>query len=539
MRFNGRPHQDHGLDQHGLYNLNAAYWNLPTPELYEQAILRHEGSLSHMGPLVVRTGHHTGGSADDRFVVQEPASMGDIWWGWANKPIAAERFALVHQRLASYLQMKEVYVQDCFLGADQRFRLPVRVITEYAWHSLFARNLFIQPDASPADSHDPEFTIIDVPRFHAVPSLDQTRSETFVLIHFAQRLALIGGTSYAGEIRRALFAVLNYLMPARDVLPLRCAANQGRDSGVALFLGVGGSGKTTLSADPTRILIGDDEHGWSPHGVFNFEGGCYTRMLHLSAESEPERFATTQRFGTVLENVTVQAQSRRLDLADDSLTENTRGAYHISAIPNASRSGVAGHPESLILLTCDAFGVLPPAARLTKAQALYHFVCGYKARIPGRGSASTEPAAVFSPCCGAPFMPLHPGRYVELLRERLERHAPRIWLVNTGWSGGPWGEGRRQDLTHTKTLVNAILSGALDRVETRRDPIFGFEVPLSCPGVPSGLLDPRSAWRDPAAYDAQAGWLARMFRDNFSALAETLDPDVRSAGPQANAGEPQ
>ena len=419
MKFNGRPHTDHGLDQHGLYNLNAAYWNLPTPELYEQAILRHEGSLAHMGPLVVRTGHHTGGSAEDRFVVEEASSSDDIWWGRANKPIPAERFDLLHQRLASYLQMKEVYVQDCFLGAEPGFRLPVRVITEYAWHSLFAHNLFIQPDSEAVDDHDPEFTIIDVPRFHAVPSLDRTRSETFVLINFAKRLALIGGTSYAGEIKKALFAVVNYLMPARGVLPMHCAANQGHDGGVALFFGLGGAGKTTLSADRTRRLIGDDAHGWGPRGVFNFEGGCYAKMHRLSPEEEPDIFATTQRFGTVLENVTVQAQTRRLDLDDDSLTENTRGAYHISAIPNAVPGGVAGHPESLIFLACDAFGVLPPVARLSTAQALYHFLCGYTARLPGRGSGRTEPTPVFSPCYGAPFVPLHPKRYADLLRHRL------------------------------------------------------------------------------------------------------------------------
>jgi phosphoenolpyruvate carboxykinase (ATP) len=532
MRFNGRPHIDHGLDQHGLYNLGAAYWNLPTPELYEQAILRHEGSLAHMGPLVVRTGHHTAGSAEDRFVVAEPASSDAIWWGRANKPIPAERFDMLHQRLASYLQMKEVYVQDCFLGADSRFRLPVRVITEYAWHSLFAHNLFIQPDAGATEDHDPEFTIIDVPRFHAVPSLDQTRSETFVLINFAKRLALIGGTSYAGEIKKALFAVVNYLMPERGILPMHCAANQGRDGDVALFFGVGGAGKTTLSADRSRGLIGDDEHGWSPHGIFNFEGGGYAKMIRLSPEEEPDIFATTERFGTVLENVTVQARTRRIDLDDDSLTENTRGAYHISAMSNASRSGVAGHPAALIFLTCDAFGVLPPIARLSTAQALYHFLSGYAARLPGRGSGTTEPAAVFSPCYGAPFMPLHPSRYAELLRERLERHRPRVWLINTGWSGGPWGEGRRMELAHTRALVNAVLSHSLEHVGTRTDPVFGLQVPLACPGVPAALLDPRSTWRDPAAYDAQAQWLARLFRDNFSPFADTVDAKVRAAGPK-------
>jgi phosphoenolpyruvate carboxykinase (ATP) len=533
MRFTARPHSDQGLDQHGLYNLNAAYWNLPTPELYEQAIVRHEGALSHMGPLVVRTGHHTGGSAEDRFVVDEPSTRDAIWWGKANKRIPQERFDQLHQRLASYLQMKEVYVQDCFVGADARYRLPVRVITEYAWHSLFARNLFIQGAAESAEEHDPEFAIIDVPRFHAVPSLDHTRSETFVLVDFAQRLALIGGTSYAGEIKNALFSVVNYLMPGRGVLPMHCAANQGQDGSVALFFGVDGTGKTTISADRSRTLIGDDEHGWSPYGVFNFEGGCYAKMIRLSPETEPDIFATTERFGTVLENVTMRAQTRRLDLDDDSLTANTRGVYHISAISNASRTGVAGHPQTLILLTCDAFGVLPPLARLTREQALYYYVSGYSARLPGRGTEMSEPAAVFSPCYGTPFMPLHPGRYVDLLRERLDRHHPRVWLVNTGWTAGPWGEGRRTELAHTRALVRAILSGALDQVETRRDPIFGLDVPRACPDVPEALLDPRGTWRDPAAYEAQARWLAALFQDNFGAHFPTLDPQIRAAGPRS------
>jgi phosphoenolpyruvate carboxykinase (ATP) len=484
-----------------------------------------------MGPLAVRTGHHTGGSAEDRFVVEESSTSQDIWWGQANKPIPPERFDQLHQRLVSYLQMKEVYVQDCFVGADARYRLPVRVITEYAWHSLFARNLFIQPDSASAEDHDPEFAIIDVPRFHAVPSVDYTRSETFVLINFARRLALIGGTSYAGEIKTALFAVVNYLMPGRGVLPMHCAANQGPDGGVALFFGLGGAGKTTLSADRSRILIGDDEHGWSPYGVFNFEGGCYAKMIRLSAEAEPDIFAATERFGTVLENVTVQAQTRRLDLDDDSLTENTRGVYHISAIPNASRTGVAGHPQSLILLTCDAFGVLPPIARLTKSQALYYYASGYSTRLPGRGTGTAEPIAVFCPCYGTPFMPLHPRHYVGLLSERLEDHRPRVWLVNTGWTGGPWGEGRRTELAHTRALVRAILAGALDQVETRRDPVFGLDVPLACPDVPHALFDPRGTWRDPVAYDAQARWLARLFLDNFNAFSGTLDARICAAGP--------
>jgi phosphoenolpyruvate carboxykinase (ATP) len=520
-----------GLENHGLYNLNEIFWNLPTPALYEQALLRHEGALSHRGPLVVRTGHHTGRSANDKFIVDEEGSHDKIWWGTINKPISEQSFDILHQRMASYLQMKDVYVQDCYAGADPDYRMPIRIITEYAWHSLFARNLFIQPGPEELAGHEPYFTVIDSPRFHAIPSQDQTRSETFILVNFRRRLVLIGGTSYAGEIKKSIFSVMNYLMPDRGVLPMHCSANIGQDGSTALFFGLSGTGKTTLSADKARTLIGDDEHGWSDNGIFNFEGGCYAKMIKLSPENEPEIYATTVRFGTVLENVTLNARDRHLDLDDGSLTENTRGAYHISAIANAAPDGLGGHPDNIIFLTCDAFGVLPPIAQLTPDQAMYHFISGYTARVAGTEKGVTEPSPVFSACYGAPFMPLHPRRYAELLGERIERHRTKVWLINTGWTGGPYGTGQRIAIPHTRAMVNAALDGRLHQVPTWRDPVFGFQVPESCPEVPQGLLRPRESWNDTAAYDAQAARLASMFHDNFALYVDEVPATVAQAGP--------
>ncbi len=521
-----------GLEAHGLYNLNEIFWNLPTPALYEQALLRREGYLSHLGPLVVRTGHHTGRSANDKFIVDEVESHDQIWWGTINKPIPEQNFDILHQRMASYLQMKDVYVQDCYAGADPEYRMPIRIVTEYAWHSLFARNMFIQGTPEELATHEPYFTVIDSPRFHAIPSQDQTRSETFILVNFHKRLVLIGGTSYAGEIKKSIFSVMNYLLPGKGVLPMHCSANIGPDGKTALFFGLSGTGKTTLSADKARTLIGDDEHGWSDNGIFNFEGGCYAKMIKLSPENEPEIYSTTQRFGTVLENVTLKADHRRLDLDDDSLTENTRGAYHISAIPNATLDGVGGQPENIIFLTCDAFGVLPPVSRLTPEQAMYHFISGYTARVAGTEKGVTEPSPVFSACYGAPFMPLHPRRYAELLGERIQRHGAKVWLINTGWTGGPYGVGSRISIPHTRAMVNAALDGKLDDVPTWQEPHFGFSVPESCPDVPDTLLNPRSSWSDGAAYDAQAAKLAGMFNDNFKAYADEVSAAVCDAGPK-------
>lgn len=520
-----------GLEAHGLFNLNDIYWTLPTSALYEQVIERREGHIAHMGALAVRTGHHTGRSANDKFVVREPASDKEIWWGSINRPYDPERFDRLHQRLASYLQMKDVYVQDCFAGADPDHRLPVRIITEYAWHSLFARNMFIQARPGELANHEPQFTVIDAPRFHAIPEADGTNSETFIILNFAKRLVLIGGTSYAGEIKKSIFTVMNYLLPLKGVLPMHSSANIGPDGSTAVFFGLSGTGKTTLSADSARTLIGDDEHGWSDNGVFNFEGGCYAKTIRLSPSAEPEIFSTTRRFGTVLENVTLNSASRQVDLDDDSLTENTRASYHISAIPNATLTGRGGHPKNIIFLTADAFGVLPPVAKLTPEQAMYHFISGYTARVAGTEKGVKEPTPVFSPCYGGPFLPLHPRRYAQLLGERIRKHGVKVWLINTGWTGGAYGVGERMSIAHTRAIVNAVLAGRLDGVPTKKDPVFGFEVPQSCPDVPAEVLDPRNTWKDKAAYDAAARSVAASFRENFKKYEQDMPAEIRAAEP--------
>ncbi len=531
MTDSGREHSPHGLENHGLANLNDVFWNLPTARLYEKILTRSEGRLSHLGPVVVRTGHHTGRSANDKYVVCEPDTDHLIWWGENNRPISEEQFDALHRRMSMHLQTQDLFVQDCFAGADPGHRLPVRIITQYGWHSLFARNMFIQPSPEELQCHVPEFTVIDAPRFHASPSLDGTNSETFIIINFRRRLILIGGTSYAGEIKKSIFSVMNFLMPARDVLPMHCSANIGPGNRTALFFGLSGTGKTTLSADAARTLIGDDEHGWSGQGIFNFEGGCYAKLIRLSPEAEPEIYSTTRRFGTILENVALDARSRRVDLDDDTFTENTRASYHISAIPNASLEGVGGHPRTIIFLSADAFGVLPPMARLSREQAMYHFLSGYTARVAGTERGVTEPAPVFSACYGAPFMPMHPMRYAELLGRKLAAHDVDVWLINTGWSGGPYGTGRRISIAHTRAMVNAALDGLLAEVPLRQEPFFGLRVPRHCPGVPDEVLDPRSTWDDPAAYDRQAARLAAMFSENFRQFADQTSPEVRAVDP--------
>ncbi|GMQ97104.1 MAG: phosphoenolpyruvate carboxykinase (ATP) [Gammaproteobacteria bacterium] len=512
----GDFHSSYGLGNHGLHNLNDIYWSLPTPALYEQAINRREGMLSHLGPLVVRTGHHTGRSANDKFVVRDANTEDQIYWGTINRPLSPEQFDNLHERMASYLQMKDVYVQDCFAGADPAHRLPIRVITEYAWHSLFARNMFIQATPDELGRHIPEFTVIDAPRFHAIPDEDGTVSETFIIINFSKKLILIGGTSYAGEIKKSIFTVMNYLLPHKDVLPMHCAANIGQSGDTALFFGLSGTGKTTLSADASRTLIGDDEHGWSERGIFNFEGGCYAKMIRLSPEAEPEIYATTRRFGTVLENVTLDSTARRLDLMDESLTENTRGAYPLSHIPNVKRDGRGDHPKNVLFLTADAFGVLPPMSRLSRDQAMYHFLLGYTAKLAGTEKGVTEPTPNFSACYGAPFMPLHPSRYAELLGEKIDQHNVNVWLINTGWSGGAYGVGERISIANTRAMVSAILEGRLDDVPMKTHPVFGLNMPTECPGVPAEVLDPRNTWFDKSAYDAQAKKLAAQFDDRYA-----------------------
>ncbi|UCC48749.1 MAG: phosphoenolpyruvate carboxykinase [Gemmatimonadota bacterium] len=517
----------------GLKNLGAVHHNLSTPALYEEAIRRREGWIAHLGPLVVRTGQYTGRSAEDKFIVREPSSEDKIWWGKQNRPIEPEYFERLLIRLQAYLQGRDIFVQDCYAGADPDYRLRVRVITESAWHNLFVRNMFIREfDPEVLARFEPEFTVIHCPNFQAMPEQDYTHSEAFIVLNFVKRLVIIGGTSYAGEIKKSIFTVMNYLLPQRGVLSMHCSANQGREGDTAIFFGLSGTGKTTLSADPERALIGDDEHGWSERGIFNFEGGCYAKVIRLSREAEPEIYETTRRFGTILENVTVDQQTRRLDLDDALLTENTRAAYPITHLPNIVRDGMGAHPRNLIMLTADAFGVLPPLARLTRAQAMYHFLSGYTAKVAGTERGVTEPSATFSALFGAPFIALHPGVYAKLLGELIAKHDVDCWLVNTGWTGGPYSVGERIRIAYSRAAVRSALSGALDDVRSEPDPIFGIAVPQCCPGVPDEVLQPRQTWADKDAYDAQARNLAGLFVQNFKEYAEEADPQVREAGPR-------
>jgi phosphoenolpyruvate carboxykinase (ATP) len=524
-----------GLADHGITKFNRAYWNLPTGELYEHAIRRSEGIVAHLGPLVVNTGQHTGRAPNDKFIVREPSSEGRVWWGKVNRAFEQEQFNRLRDRVFEYLEDRDIYVQDCFAGADPDFRVPIRVVTELAWHSLFARNMFVRPDWSRTTDHKPEFTVINVANMQANPEVDGTNSPTFILMDFGQRLILIGGTSYAGETKKSVFTLLNYLLPLRGVLSMHCSANIGVSGDVAIFFGLSGTGKTTLSADPDRRLIGDDEHGWADRGVFNFEGGCYAKVINLSPEAEPEIYACTRRFGTVLENVVIDPITRRLDLTASALTENTRAGYPISYISNYEPSGLGGHPRNIIMLTADAFGVMPPIARLTPEQAMYHFISGYTAKVAGTEKGlSKEPQATFSACFGAPFMVHHPGVYAELLRERMSRHQVDCWLVNTGWSGGPFGEGKRMRIADTRAMVRAALNGTLAEIPTAADPIFGVHVPQSCPDVSSEVLRPRNTWANPKAYDEKARHLARLFNANFKQFADGVSEKVRAAGPIAD-----
>jgi len=524
-----RVERGRSLEQEGLQGVRVR-WNLSPAALYEEAVRRQEGLIAADGPLVCRTGQHTGRSPKDKFIVREPSSEQDIAWGGPNRAMSVEQFDALHQDLLAALAGAELFVQDCYGGADPRYRLPIRIITEYAWHSLFARNLLIV-DPAAAGEHGAELTIIDAPSFRADPARHGTNSEVVIALNFAKRLVLIGGTSYAGEIKKSVFSTLNYLLPLRGVLPMHCSANVGAAGDVALFFGLSGTGKTTLSSDPERGLIGDDEHGWSDHGVFNFEGGCYAKTIRLSADAEPQIYGTTRRFGTVLENVVVDAETRRLNLDDDRYTENTRAAYPIDFIANAIPSGQGGQPKNIVMLTADAFGVLPPISRLSSAAAMYHFLSGYTAKVAGTEKGVTEPKATFSTCFGAPFLPLAPSRYAEMLGERIARHQAQVWLVNTGWTGGPYGTGTRMKIKFTRAMIHAALAGLLDGVHYDKDRLFNLDVPLTCPGVPADVLKPRNTWADKDAYDQQARKLARMFAENFSSFAADVSPEVRAAGP--------
>jgi phosphoenolpyruvate carboxykinase (ATP) len=526
----------HALSHHGLRKLGTAYWNLTVPQLYEEALRRGEGMLSAGGPLVVETGHHTGRSPNDKFIVDVASTHDEIWWGKVNKPITRARFDALYELLLEHFEGKDLFVQDCHAGADPTYRLKVRVVTEQAWHSLFARNMFLQPKEEELANFTPEFTILQAPNCHADPARHGTASSTFVLLDFEKRLVLIGGTIYAGEIKKSVFSLLNYLLPTKGVLPMHCSVNVGPEGDAAVFFGLSGTGKTTLSADPRRTLIGDDEHGWSERGLFNFEGGCYAKVIHLSREAEPEIYATTERFGTVLENVVIDPTTRLLDLDDASLTENTRASYPIDFIPNASLGGVTGHANNVVMLTADAFGVLPPISRLSADQAMYHFLSGYTARVAGTEKGlGSEPQATFSTCFGAPFMPRHPTVYARLLGKLIAEHDAKCWLVNTGWSGGAYGVGKRMNIGHTRAMVRAALDGRLAQVSTVRLSEFGLNIPESCPEVPSEVLNPKRTWSDQKAYDRTAHEVAKRFETNFKQFESYVDDGVLAAGIHAAA----
>ena len=523
-----------GLEALGIVRSGRVHWNLSPAALYEEALRNGEAQLAADGPLVARTGQHTGRSPNDKFIVKEPSSDQHVHWGAVNKPIDEAHFDAIYRDMLSYVQDKPLYVLDAWGGADAAYRLPIRVVNEFAWHNLFARNMFI-PETDPAKQavHQPQFTVLDLPHFKADPARHGTRSDVFILVHFGRKLVLIGGTEYAGEIKKSIFSVLNYQLPFQGVLPMHCSANVGKNGDSALFFGLSGTGKTTLSSDPDRGLIGDDEHGWSDRGVFNFEGGCYAKVIKLSQEAEPQIYATTKRFGTILENVVTDPQTRALDLDDASLTENTRASYPIEFIDNAIPEGQAGHPKNVIMLTADAYGVLPPVARLTPENAMYHFLSGYTAKVAGTEKGVTEPKAAFSTCFGAPFLPLNPNVYAKMLGEKIAAHNARVWLVNTGWTGGPYGVGSRMKIKYTRAMITAALNGDLDKVEYTRHPVFNVDVPKTCPGVPDNVLDPRSTWPDAAKYDEQAKKLAAMFVENFKAFEKDVPAAVKDAGPRA------
>lgn len=511
--------------------LDQACLRLPTVELIETAILAGEGLLVDSGALVVQTGKRTGRSPRDRFIVRETESESEIDWGRFNQPCPPERFDRILTKLLGHYQQRRVFITDGMACADPQHRLRVRVSTTLAWQALFARNLLLRPGGSDLDNFVPDWHILAAPHLCVDPSRDGTNSETFIAISFARRLVLIAGTQYAGEIKKSVFSVLNYLLPQRGVFPMHCSANIGEAGDTALFFGLSGTGKTTLSADPQRRLIGDDEHGWSDHGVFNIEGGCYAKTIRLSAKGEPQIWNAI-RFGAVLENVVFDPQTRIPNYADASRTENTRAAYPVDFIPNCDLTGRGGHPRNIVFLTCDAFGVLPPLAKLSHEQAMYHFLAGYTAKVAGTEAGVTEPEATFSSCFGAPFLPLHPTRYAEMLKKKLQQHRCPVWLVNTGWTGGGYGVGKRIDLGQTRALLRAALTGILGDAEFDIDPVFGVLVPRACPDVPAKVLKPRDTWSDPSAYDAQARKLALLFRDNFARFADRASDAIRQAGPK-------
>ena len=530
MPETGLRNPSFGLEKSNVKTTGKVFYNLNAAELTEESLRRGEARLTAHGALLATTGQHTGRSPKDKFVVRDDLTEDNVWWD-NNKPLSSEHFEILYQDMLKHAENLDLFVQDLRGGADPENELPVRVVTEYAWHSLFIRNLLIRPKRSELESFQPKMTIIDLPSFKADPARHGCRTDTVIAMDMKRMIVLIGGSEYGGEMKKSVFTALNYILPERNVMPMHCSANVGPKDDVAIFFGLSGTGKTTLSADPTRTLLGDDEHGWSENGVFNFEGGCYAKTIRLSAEAEPEIYATTRRFGTVLENLILD-ENREPDYDDDSLTENTRCAYPLDFIPNASETGRAGQPKNIIMLTADAFGVMPPIAKLTPAQAMYHFLSGYTAKVAGTERGVTEPEATFSTCFGAPFMPRHPSVYGNLLRDLISEHNVDCWLVNTGWTGGAYGVGKRMPISVTRALLTAALDGSLKDVEFREDPNFGFAVPVAVPGVDSTFLNPRDTWADKAAYDAQAARLATMFIENFDKFTNYVEEDVLGAAPQ-------
>jgi len=532
MQVFGMP-GDYNLEHHGLYNLKAAYWNLTPAALVEQVILRQEATVSKTGAVVVNTGKHTGRSPQDKFIIRnDNRDDKDIWWGKINQPLPPDKFKQIFQKFRAYMQGKDLFIQDLQAGAHPKYTVPIRVITEKAWASLFAYDLFIRLSAEKIAHHTPQFTIFHCPGFMTFPEEDGTNSGTLIALDFTRKLILIAGTHYAGEIKKSVFTAMNYLLPYRGVLPMHCSANVNSAGEVSLFFGLSGTGKTTLSSDLQRRLIGDDEHGWSNEGIFNFEGGCYAKTIHLRPELEPLIWEATHRFGSVLENVTCDPYSRDLDFDDDHRTENTRGAYPLEYVPNHVLEGYAGHPNHIFFLTADAFGVLPPIARLTADQAMYYFLSGYTSKLAGTETGlGAEPQATFSSCFGAPFLPLHPQTYARLLGERIAEQKVKVWLVNTGWTGGAYGVGQRIRLGFTRAMIKAAHSGELDDTPLRKDEFFGLFVPETCPDVPPAVLAPRETWADPSAYDSQASLLVSRFEKNFEQYRGHVAAEVFNAGP--------
>ncbi|MBN2447975.1 MAG: phosphoenolpyruvate carboxykinase (ATP) [Phycisphaerae bacterium] len=526
---------EYGLENHGLINAGRVYWNLSTAALCEEAVFRREGFLVDGGPLLVYTGKHTARSAADKFTVREPSSQDKIWWGNYNTPCEPEQFKCLHGRMQAHLQGRDLFVQDCYVGADPDHRMPIRIITDTAWESFFARNMFIRiEDAAVLRKHVPEFTLIVATGLHSDPKIDGVRSDTAILLNFAERMGLVAYAAYGGEVKKTMFTVQNYYLPLRNVLSMHCSANVGAQGDAALFFGLSGTGKTSLSADPRRGLIGDDEHGWADDGIFNFEGGCYAKVIRLSKENEPFIWDATRRFGTILENVIFDPVTRQVDLDDDTKTENTRASYPLDFIPNTVPEGmVKHHPRNVIFLTCDASGVLPPISRLTPDQAMYHFISGYTSKVGGTElGVGKSPKATFSACFGAPFMVHHPFVYAKMLAERLAKHKVQCWLINTGWTGGPFGVGNRISIAHTRTLLNAALDGLLAKVQYRKDKLFGFEVPTECPSVPTEMLDPVNTWADKDEYWQKYDALAAGFIENFKKFEDGCTPAVIAAGPR-------